>query len=54
MNAIIKLRFEGNTLKGILREPFTIERLLNKAALILRIPLDQVTASYQPVFVDSD
>ena len=52
MNANIKLSFEGNTLKGILREPFTIERLLNKAALILRIPLNQVTAIYQPIFVD--
>ena len=48
----IELRFEGSAIKSVFKEPFTIERLLSKAASLLIIPEEQVLLQYRAVYVN--
>ena len=46
----IKLSFEGTAVQSIFRGPFTMERLVTKAALVLKISEPEIQASFQAVY----
>ena len=50
----VKLSFEGTDRKAIFKAPYTMERLVAKAALILKISQDQFQTSFEAVYVDED